>query len=100
MVLIPNTLELTTMWVTRALAEEVTAHPELTFDTEFLPIPIDDEGELEQEHLFPESHRPAARRAIGRCTRMRGIRATRWLRRKSDRGAEWRSGRWCSIWTG
>ena len=57
MVLIPNTLELTTIWVTPALAAEVEAHPELAFDTEFRPIPIDDEGHLDQEHLFPESHR-------------------------------------------
>ena len=57
MVLIPNTLELTTLWVTPALEAEVDAHPELDFETEFRPIPFDREGNLEQEELFPESHR-------------------------------------------
>jgi hypothetical protein len=57
MVLIPNTLELTTLWVTQPLAADVEAHPELAIDTDFLPIPLDDEGNLEQEWLFPESHR-------------------------------------------
>ncbi len=57
MVLIPNTLELTTLWVTEALKPEVEAHPELSFETDFLPIPFDQEGNLEQEVLFPESQR-------------------------------------------
>ena len=57
MVLIPNTLELTTLWVTEALKAEVLAHPELSFETDFLPIPFDQEGNLEQEVLFPESQR-------------------------------------------
>lgn len=57
MVLIPNTLELTTMWATAALAEEVEAHPELAFDTDFVPIPLDHRGNLGQELLFPESQR-------------------------------------------
>jgi hypothetical protein len=57
MVLIPNTLELTTFWVTPAFANEVTAHPELSAETEFLPIPFDEAGNLRQEHLFPESQR-------------------------------------------
>jgi Lactate racemase N-terminal domain len=64
MVLIPNTLELTTMWVTPALADEVKDHPELTLDTEFLPIPLDTEARLVQEQLFPQSHR-ARRAAFG-----------------------------------
>jgi hypothetical protein len=67
MVLIPNTLELATMWVTPALAADVEADPELAFDTHFRPIPIDDEGRLDQEHLFPESHR-ARRRSAARRT--------------------------------
>jgi Lactate racemase N-terminal domain len=64
MVLIPNTLELTTLWVTPALADEVKAHPELTFDTDFLPIPLDSGERLVQEQLFPQSHR-ARRHASG-----------------------------------
>ena len=57
MVLIPNTLELTTFWVSPALRSEVDGHPELCFESEFRPIPFDQEGNLEQEELFPESHR-------------------------------------------
>jgi hypothetical protein len=66
MALIPNTLELTTLWVTPPLADEVRAHPELTQETDFLPMPFDDQGNLRQEELFPESvrgRRGRARRA-------------------------------------
>ncbi|MDG3005680.1 lactate racemase domain-containing protein [Paludisphaera mucosa] len=57
LVLIPNTLELTTLWVTRSLAGDVERHPELAIETDFLPIPLDGEGRLDQERLFPESIR-------------------------------------------
>jgi hypothetical protein len=57
MVLIPNTLELTTLWVTPPLSPEVQAHPELAFETDFQPVPLDDLGHLRQEQLFPESVR-------------------------------------------
>lgn len=57
MVLIPNTLELTTLWVTEALAEEVRTMPGVSLETEFVPIPLDSHGNLEQEQLFPESVR-------------------------------------------
>jgi hypothetical protein len=63
MVLIPNTLELTSLWVTPAMSAEVEAHPDLDFETEFVPIPFREDGSLEQESLFPESHR--ARRVSG-----------------------------------
>ena len=62
MMLIPNTLELTTFWVTRALKAEVLAHPELSFESDFRELPFDSEGNLEQEELFPESHRARRRR--------------------------------------
>jgi hypothetical protein len=65
LVIIPNTLELTTLWVTRALADDVEAHPELAFETDFQPMPWDDAGDLIQERLFPESVR-ARRRKPGR----------------------------------
>ncbi len=63
LVLIPNTLELTTLWVSQALAHDVAGDLELALETEFLPIPFAENGDLEQERLFPESHR--ARRARG-----------------------------------
>jgi hypothetical protein len=63
MVVIPNTLELNTLWVTPALEAEVKAHPHLAFETDFRPIPFSPDGWLDQEGLFPESIR--ARRAAG-----------------------------------
>ena len=57
MVLIPNTLELTTFWVTPALRSDVEHHPELAFETDFGEIPFDEAGNLKQEELFPESQR-------------------------------------------
>lgn len=64
LVLIPNTLELTDLWVTPPLAAEVEAHPALSFATDFRPVPIDDAGTLDQEALFPESLR-GRRSAVG-----------------------------------
>ena len=57
MVLIPNTLELTSFWVTSPLAADVAGHSELRVESEFLAIPFDRQGNLEQERLFPESQR-------------------------------------------
>jgi hypothetical protein len=65
MALIPNTLELTSLWATRALAEEVESFPGLAFESDFLPIPFDAAGTLDQERLFPDSLR--ARRRLGLC---------------------------------
>ncbi len=62
LVVVPNTLELTTLWVTQPLADEVEAHPQLGFETDFQPIPLDAAGNLEQERLFPHSIR--ARRTL------------------------------------
>jgi hypothetical protein len=62
MVLIANTLELSTLWVTPPLAAEVEAHPALSFETDFQPIPLNTQGALDQETLFPESLR--GRRAV------------------------------------
>jgi hypothetical protein len=57
MVLIPNTLELETLWVTRPLAVEVEADPTLRFEGDFLPVPLGPDGTLDQGALFPESTR-------------------------------------------
>jgi hypothetical protein len=53
-VVIPNTLELTTLWVTQPFTGEVEADPTLTFETDFIDWPIDASGTLNQELLFPE----------------------------------------------
>jgi hypothetical protein len=63
MVIIPNTLELNTMWVTGPLDAEVKAHPHLTRETDYAPPPFSTDGWLDQETLFPESVR--GRRASG-----------------------------------
>ena len=59
MVVIPNTLELETLWVSPPLEEEVRAHPHLTRETEYLPIPFSADGTLDQEAMFPRE-RPRA----------------------------------------
>jgi hypothetical protein len=64
MVVIPNTLELETFYVTPPLAREVEADTSLGFESAFAPIPWSSEGGLEQERLFPESVR--ARRVARR----------------------------------
>ena len=62
LVIIPNTLELTKLWVTRPFATEVEATPGLAFESDFRPLPFDSLGNLAQEELFPESVR--ARRSL------------------------------------
>ncbi len=57
MVVIPNTLELTSLWVSKPLADEVRDHPGLTIGSDFHPLPIDGEGRLDQAAMFPESIR-------------------------------------------
>ena len=57
LVVIPNTLELETLWISPALEAEVAAHPHLTRETEYLPLPIGPDGTLDQVSLFPESVR-------------------------------------------
>ena len=57
LVLVPNTLELTSLWVTRPLAVDVEAHAELSFETDFQAMPLNAAGNLEQERLFPDSVR-------------------------------------------
>jgi hypothetical protein len=63
MVIIPNTLELSTLWVTPPLEAEVAAHPHLTRETDYAPPPFSADGWLDQEQLFPASVR--GRRARG-----------------------------------
>jgi hypothetical protein len=63
MVLIPNTLELSTLWVTPPLAAEVESHPRLSFESDFQPIPLDAGGTLDQDALFPHSVRGRRARA-------------------------------------
>jgi hypothetical protein len=57
MVLIPNTLELADLWITRPFVEEAQANPDLEIVTDFQPIPFQADGSLDQEKLFPESVR-------------------------------------------
>jgi hypothetical protein len=63
LVIIPNTLELNTLWVTPPLKDEARAHPHLTLETDDRPIPFSADGTLDQESLFPRSIR--GRRAAG-----------------------------------
>jgi hypothetical protein len=56
-VVVPNTLELTTLWITRPLADEAAAHSVLTIEGAFEPMPFREDGTLDQERLFPHSVR-------------------------------------------
>ncbi len=56
LVLIPNTLELQTIWVSQALEAEIKAHPQLEIAGKFQPIPFLEDGSLDQSGLFPDSH--------------------------------------------
>jgi len=56
-VVIPNTLELKTLWVSPPLEDEVRSHPELNRESEYLPMPFLADGSLDQVTLFHESIR-------------------------------------------
>ena len=57
MVVIPNTLELNTLWVSPPLEAEVKRHAYLTCQTDYAPPPFSNDGWLDQESLFPDSVR-------------------------------------------
>lgn len=56
-VIIPNTLELATLWVSEPLLAEARADPKLRVEGDLTSIPFDEDGSLDQEFLFPESVR-------------------------------------------
>ena len=57
MVVIPNTLELSELWASPALAEEARKLPHLKIDGEPRPLEFDAAGNLLQEAMFPRSVR-------------------------------------------
>lgn len=57
MVIIPNSLELNTIYVSEAMKADVDSNAELSFEGGFSDIPIDAAGFVEQEKLFPKSVR-------------------------------------------
>lgn len=57
MVVIPNSLELCTLYVSQAMAADIDANPDLSFESSLAPLPFDESGFLKQETLFPESVR-------------------------------------------
>jgi len=61
-VVIPNTLELNDLWISRPLEDEVAAQPHLSRETDYLPLPFDDDGSLDQKRLFPDSIQGRRRR--------------------------------------
>ena len=63
MVIIPNSLELNTLYVSEAMRADVEANPTLSFAGDFADMPFDRSGFVEQERLFPNSVR--GRRAAG-----------------------------------
>lgn len=63
MAVIPNTLEVAELWVTKALADAARGNPDLAVGTEARSMPFDVSGNVEQEKMFPHSVR--GRRAVG-----------------------------------
>jgi hypothetical protein len=57
MALIPNTLELIDLWASPALIEEARGQTNLEVLGEPQPLPFDQNGNLDQERLFPHSTR-------------------------------------------
>lgn len=57
LVIVPNTLELQTLWVSPALEAETRANDRLRLETAFGPVPFSAGGQLDQEALFPDSVR-------------------------------------------
>jgi len=57
MAIIPNTLEVTRLWASRPLLQEVDGNDGLETLGELRPLPFDSAGNLGQERLFPESIR-------------------------------------------
>jgi hypothetical protein len=70
-VIIPNTLELGTLWVSPRFDDEVRTQPYLTMESDFRPMPIDDDGSLDLVGLFPDSI-PGRRRRAGHTSDSRG----------------------------
>jgi hypothetical protein len=59
---IPNTLEVADLWVSRPLAEEARTLPDLEVVGGPRPLPFDDTGTLLQEELFPDCVRAVRKR--------------------------------------
>jgi len=55
LLVIPNTLELTEMWASPPLADDVALPPYVSVDGPPRPLPWDERGNLLQQQLFPES---------------------------------------------
>ena len=57
MAIIPNTLEVSELWVSPPLVDEAKMRPHLQMTGELRALPFDSNGNLEQEKLFPHSVR-------------------------------------------
>jgi hypothetical protein len=55
--IIPNTLEVAELWVSKALADIAQGDSKLAVSRDPRPVPFDPAGNLEQEKLFPHSFR-------------------------------------------
>ena len=62
--IVPNTLEVAELWVSKALADAARSNPNLAVSGEGRPLSFDAAGNLEQEKLFPHSVR--AKRSLGK----------------------------------
>jgi hypothetical protein len=62
MAIIPNTLEVSELWVSAPLVEEAKSRQHLQVSGELQPLPLDTNGNLVQERLFPHSVRGRRKR--------------------------------------
>ena len=67
-VVIPNTLELNSLWVSAPLESEVRAHPHLALETDYLPMPFGPDGSLDQGSCSPTASAGVARECLA-CSR-------------------------------
>jgi Lactate racemase N-terminal domain len=63
-VVIPNTLELNSLWVSSPLEDEVCSRPHLARSTEYLPMKFLRDGSLDQAAMFPDSVRGRRRHNV------------------------------------
>jgi len=54
-VVIPNTLEVSTLWASAAFEGEIASNPHLSRETDYGEPPFDEMGTLDQAGMFPES---------------------------------------------
>ncbi len=56
MAIIPNSLELENLWISKALWENIKTRPEVKLHGNFVDLGFDPENNIDQKYLFPHAH--------------------------------------------